>query len=584
MASARTVRVEYGDGVKTLCFSRDNAPKTMDDFVSAIAEGIPVLGAVLLANYSLSLCYREPGTGRRVWMQDDSDVVALFDSFVEGETLTVTTTLDEAVPINPYLLSPRTIKLHSSQSSLKAVDHSALPPLAPSAIANIASRHTSGETTPLTSSSTASTVAASIHTDGGDGDGDTVDMSSIYSSLEKLSAVASRDTPLVPWHAAHPPGVPQPIPSVGVARKTSTGAIPRRPSREPIRSTTWTSTTGPSIPKPHPTPIPNPSPTTTDMHVHVPNPVSAVRRTPPIEVSLFHERHERIPAHTHPHLGAGSTTPASPHHNHNHNHPLTSQPRLITPLTTVAPLPTDREWFLLLSSKRSGAWHDVVLDVSPEQVARVVEGWGLICGREVYKDVFAKEVFDALVGQSPVYATFFPHPDRLPALIVMEGLIHHASLLSSSSSSSSQGHKPGVSLPRSPNGYEQGYENGHGHQAVVAELIWLGAKHARWWGVEEGDLRAMEAAILHALSLHHLWTPHGARDLLAWRTVLCEMVSVMARGVYVASTAAAAGSDGHAGPGEVAEVKAAVDEARALGKGAAGAGAGAGGRKRCVVM
>ncbi|KXS18782.1 hypothetical protein M427DRAFT_53278, partial [Gonapodya prolifera JEL478] len=94
---------------------------------------------------------------------------------------------------------------------------------------------------------------------------------------------------------------------------------------------------------------------------------------------------------------------------------------------------------------------------------------------------------------------------------------------------------------------------------AIADLIWLGARHARWWRVEEADLRAMVAAILHTLSQHHVWVPSGAKDLLAWRAVLCEMVSIMARGMVAPSA-------------EVAEVKQVVDEWKVRGSSTGGRG------------
>ncbi|KAJ3301415.1 hypothetical protein HDU93_006879, partial [Gonapodya sp. JEL0774] len=87
-------------------------------------------------------------------------------------------------------------------------------------------------------------------------------------------------------------------------------------------------------------------------------------------------------------------------------------------------------------------------------------------------------------------------------------------------------------------------------QNTIAQLILLGARHMRWWKVHENDFRAMIIAILHALALHHVWVPAGAKDLLAWRTVLCEMVSVMARGMESPQE-------------EIAEVKVIMDGAKA---------------------
>ncbi|KAJ3325524.1 hypothetical protein HDU93_002624 [Gonapodya sp. JEL0774] len=101
------------------------------------------------------------------------------------------------------------------------------------------------------------------------------------------------------------------------------------------------------------------------------------------------------------------------------------------------------------------------------------------------------------------YVNFFPEY-HIPALVVMDGVTELATAMQNSREE---------------------------YQEVIAELVWLGARHGRWWKVTETDFRAVVIAALHALSSHHEWTPGGAKDLLSWRIVLCEMVAVMCRGI-----------------------------------------------------
>ncbi|KAJ3334916.1 hypothetical protein HDU93_007062 [Gonapodya sp. JEL0774] len=175
-----------------------------------------------------------------------------------------------------------------------------------------------------------------------------------------------------------------------------------------------------------------------------------------------------------------------------------SPPRVPKPRTflTFAPVPSDLEWNLLIDSKRVGHWTDVTLDISKDQIQRVMDGWELIKSKLGLANAFSTEVLHALLEQNP-------------SLIVMEGVTYEAVIMQRSRED---------------------------QRDAVGELIWLGARHARWWKVGHEDFRVMIVAILHALSNHHAWVPGGSKDLLAWRTVLCEMIGVMSRGLVAGST------------------------------------------------
>ncbi|KAJ3317658.1 hypothetical protein HDU93_004063 [Gonapodya sp. JEL0774] len=169
---------------------------------------------------------------------------------------------------------------------------------------------------------------------------------------------------------------------------------------------------------------------------------------------------------------------------------------------TRAPVPSDGEWSLLIESKRAGEWTDVTVDMTLDQIQRTIDTWFLIKSDPESVENFSKAVLETLLALNPAYATYFPEY-HIPALVIMDGVTQEATTMRRSAED---------------------------RKDVIAELIWLGAKHARWWKIGEGDFRNVVIAVLHVLSNHSEWAPGGAKDIIAWRAILCEMITVMCRG------------------------------------------------------
>ncbi|KXS15350.1 hypothetical protein M427DRAFT_56709 [Gonapodya prolifera JEL478] len=135
---------------------------------------------------------------------------------------------------------------------------------------------------------------------------------------------------------------------------------------------------------------------------------------------------------------------------------------------------------------------------------RVIGIWAAVKGNKGQAEAFSAEVLDSLLKQNPAYIDFFPNADHIPAFVVMDALTHQA-----------------ANMQRSKDD----------RRNAIAELVWLGAKHARYWKVGDAEIRGVIVAVLHTFSIHQAWAPGGAKDLLAVRSLICEMVAVMCRGL-----------------------------------------------------
>ncbi|KXS15351.1 hypothetical protein M427DRAFT_323893 [Gonapodya prolifera JEL478] len=403
MPEMRTVRLEFENVVKIFFFRAGDEPETHDALLAVITAKIPAI-VLSLATRVLRLCYIERETYQRVALDDDDDVLAMLSDNPVGERIHIQAYFEDVTPSNRHLLlaAPRLENLlHPYRAGRRAA--SVAPTLASAAGPSVSYPGVS-----YPGSGISYSVNGSVPP--GASPAAAPDVLSLPSTLDSLAFSSPRMNTIDVSPLVHAQYLAQ-----NCGRRSA--SVSRQGQGQSFHSAGSAATFQSGHSEAQALPHPHNRSQTNPVQQQQPRPgdMNYFRAPQRVETDFSLAS---IPSAAAP---AQEPTPApSTHETSNGGGGGGGGLR---DFQTDAPIPTDREWSLLLDVKRSGHWHDISLDITGDQLLRVVEVWRGIKAAEGQKEAFSAEVLGCLAEINPgawsALSVFSPFHFRRLLLLTM---------------------------------------------------------------------------------------------------------------------------------------------------------------------